>query len=79
MTAKHIMALAQAHRKEGGVESYRAFADAVKALVAERDAAVAACIELRGMLAVGADECVKLLEQAASGMNELSEVPHVRG
>ena len=41
MTAKEIMALAQAHRREGGLVAWRSFANAVREVVAERDAAVA--------------------------------------
>lgn len=37
MNAKEIMALAQVHRRDGGVVAWRAFSDAVKAVVAERD------------------------------------------
>lgn len=38
MTAKTILALAQTHRKEPSRANYAALADAVRALVAERDA-----------------------------------------
>jgi len=43
MTAKEILSLAQVHRKEPSLENYTAFANAVRALVAERDAALAQC------------------------------------
>ena len=42
MTAKTILSLAQAHRKEPSKANYDALADAVRKLEAERDAAVAA-------------------------------------
>ena len=42
MTAKNILALAQAHRKEPSKANYDALADAVRKLEAERDAAVEA-------------------------------------
>ena len=40
MTAQQILALAQTHRKEPSLANYQALADAVKAVVAERDEAL---------------------------------------
>lgn len=46
MTAKTILSLAQAHRREPSRKNYAALAEAVRKLEAERDAAVAALLEV---------------------------------